>query len=207
MRMLATVAAGLVLLHLVVAYVHFEVVELPWLFRSLFDLDEEQSFGTWFTAMILFLAAISCREARHDPEQKNAVHLGVLEAGFIVLSIDEIAGLHETLNTVTGHSWTYYGMAGAGLAGLYFVPFLLRISRAAALMLIISGFVYLGGALGVELASDVYDENDMLDTLEYYLSTGLEEAMEMAGILLFIGTVRRTGLRSSSKRGSSSRSD
>lgn len=32
--------------HTAVMVVHYSITELPWLFRELLDLDEEQSFGT-----------------------------------------------------------------------------------------------------------------------------------------------------------------
>ena len=51
---------------------------------------------------------------------------------------------------------------------------------------VLAGGVYLGGALGVEVLTDPYLENDELNTLPYNLWTALEEAMEMGGVLIFL---------------------
>ena len=54
----------------------------------------------------------------------------LLSVGSLLLSIDEIAGIHETLNSIDmmgDMSWTIPGAIVAGLAGLYFVPFLLNL--------------------------------------------------------------------------------
>ena len=51
----------------------------------------------------------------------------------------------------------------------------------------LAGAVYLGGALGVEVLTDPYLENDELNTLAYNLWTALEESMEIAGMLIFLG--------------------
>jgi hypothetical protein len=65
------------------------------------------------------------------------------------------------------------------------VPFLLHLPIKYRLLFIVSGFIYLGGALGVELGTISYEENDQLDTLAYNLWNAVEEGMEMFGIILF----------------------
>jgi hypothetical protein len=54
---LGWLAAFLVFAHIVVHVIHYRVRELPWLLTCLFDLDEEQSFPTWFSAVLLLIAA------------------------------------------------------------------------------------------------------------------------------------------------------
>ena len=114
----------------------------------------------------------------------------LLSVGSLLLSIDEIAGIHETLNSIDmmgDMSWTIPGAIVAGLAGFYFVPFLLKLPRPLAIRFVLAGAVYLGGALGVEVLTDPYLENDELNTLAYNLWTALEESMEIAGVLIFLG--------------------
>ena len=65
---------------------------------SFFDLDEEESFGTWFNSGILMMAAaLLVNQARVVQAQGRAWHRLwlVLGIGFLVLSVDEIAGMHE----------------------------------------------------------------------------------------------------------------
>jgi hypothetical protein len=98
--------------------------------------------------------------------------------------------MHETVNSldlIGDMSWTVPGAIVAGAAGLYFIPFLLKIPRPLAMRFVLAGGVYLGGALGVEVLTDPYLENDELNTLPYNLWTALEEAKEMGGVLIFLG--------------------
>lgn len=51
-------AAVLVVLHLVIMWLYWEDVipTLAWKEVSIFDLDTEESFGTWFSALLLLMA-------------------------------------------------------------------------------------------------------------------------------------------------------
>ncbi|MFP8877143.1 MAG: hypothetical protein VCB99_09590 [Myxococcota bacterium] len=53
-------------------------------------------------------------------------------------------------------------------------------------LFILAALIYVGGAVGVERATDWYDVHDLLDTLAYNLWTAVEETMEMAGVIVFI---------------------
>ena len=48
---------------------------------------------------------------------------------------------------------------------------------------------YVGAAVGIENATDWYDDSDLLNTLEYNLTTVVEEALEMTGVILFIHAI------------------
>ncbi len=187
------IAGALVAIHVLLNVVHYQITDLPWLARQIFDVDEEDSFPTWFSAMLLLLTSVSLwvnakTLSTSDSSLSERWHL--LSVGFLLLSIDEIAGMHETLNSLDimgDMSWTVPGGIIAGATGLYFVPFLLKIPRPLAIRFVLAGAVYLGGALGVEVLTDPYLENDELNTLPYNLWTAVEEAMEMGGVLLFLG--------------------
>jgi hypothetical protein len=188
-RALAAGAAALVLLHVAVMLVHYRVAEIPWLIRSLFDLDEEQSFGTWFSVALLLLAA--CLLHLHARERRAAGDRwarawSALGWGFLLLSVDELVGLHETLNTVLDLSWVAPGAALVALVGLRLVPFLRQLPRRTLVLFLASGGIYLSGALGVELATEPMERQGRLDTLEYNLSTAAEEGLEMGGVILFL---------------------
>ncbi len=46
--------------------------------------------------------------------------------------------------------------------------------------------MYIGAAVGVELSTDWYAEEDLLNTLAYNLWNALEEGLEMAAVVLFM---------------------
>lgn len=188
------VALSLVGIHVVLSFFHYLVHELPWLMRQIFDVDEEDSFPTWFSAFLLLFTSVTCGALARRASQEghvNAVSWTALGIGFLLLSIDEIAGMHETINSMDlPFSWTVPGAILAAFSGGLFVPFLLRLPRGIATRFVLGGAVYLGGALGVEVLTDPYLENDQLNTLAYYLWTALEEFMEMGGVLIFLGGCR-----------------
>jgi len=53
-------------------------------------------------------------------------------------------------------------------------------------LFILSGCIFVGGAVGVEMSTDWYADEDLLNTLAYNLWNTVEEGMEMAGVVLLI---------------------
>lgn len=194
MRLLWTCVAVLVGVHTVLTILHYEVVEVPWYVRQIFDVDEEDSFPTWYSASALLLTAgvlwVQTQRARRLSHPLRWHWLG-LAAGFLFLSVDEIAGMHETLNSITEISWAVPGALVGALVGGAYLMFLLQIERRTAIQFVIGGAVFLGGAVGVELYTEPYLHNDQLNTLAYNLWTAVEEGMEMAGVLIFLQALLR----------------
>lgn len=173
--------------------VHYKVTDVSYLLKDLLDLDQEQSFGAWFSSLLLLscgvlLLVTASNGAPSAPRgrQPFRFHWVVLGFGFVLLSLDEVVGLHETLNTVVDYSWTIPGATLALLVGIAFLPFLARLPSRTRWFFILAGLVYLGGALGIERASETLAYADLLDTLEYNLATALEEVMEMSGAAIML---------------------
>ena len=106
----------------------------------------------------------------------------MLSVGFLALSIDEVAGLHESINTAVEISWAYPAAVLVLILGLSFIPFLLSLERRLAVLFVTSGLIYISGVLGVEVLSEDMDE----DSMAYGFATAVEEGMEMLGALLFL---------------------
>ena len=189
-------AGALLIVHLVAVTLFFG----GWLDCSywqieILDLDAEESFGTWFAAVILLQAARLLHLQAQAADRLRGWWL-VLAAGFCVLSVDEVAGMHEYLNTSLGDtSWTLVGAVGAGLVGVAFLPCLARLERGTRNRFVVAGLAYLGGALGVERSTDGATREE-LNSLFYNLTTALEEGLEMAGVILFIAALERLSRRS-----------
>ncbi len=155
---------------------------------AIFDLDEEESFGTWFSTAILFFAAILfnyqarlCR-AVSDRMRYWWIALGL---GFIAMSVDEVVGLHEMINTAFDESlWTGLSLGIVILAGLGFIPFLWHYRWRTSGLFLLSGILFVGGSVGMEQ----YSGTD-LNSLQYNMLTGLEEGLEMSGVILAIYAV------------------
>ncbi|WP_221032468.1 hypothetical protein [Actomonas aquatica] len=183
----------LVGIHVLLTVIHYRFTELPWLFRQIFDVDEEDSFPTWYSAMALLFTALTL--AAHawgqtdQAQNQGLIAWRVLAAGFLFLSIDEIAGMHETLNSVTEMSWAIPGGIVALGVGVFYLRFLRRLPLGVAVGFCIGGAIYVGGAVGIELLTEPFLENDALDTLPYNIWTAVEESMEMGGVLVFLGVL------------------
>jgi len=152
---------------------------------AVFDLDEEESFGTWFSSGILGMSAalllFQARVARAQGADWARWWL-VLGIGFCVLSIDEVVGMHEYMNTVLEDiPWTVVGFPIFILVGLAYMPFLWHHRGRTALLFLVAGAIYGGGAVGVEHFTD-----SDVNSLHYNMWTALEEGMEMLGVILFI---------------------
>ena len=173
---------GFITIHCALTYYHYEITEVPWLVRQLFDLDEENNLPTWFSSFLLLNNALLLFVRAQFSKNDNYYAWLWLAIGFLVLSIDEVAGLHESLNTAIDTNWAIPGGILVILTGLAFIPFLLSLPRRIALLFICSGLIYVSGAIGVELLSEDMDEESMA----YGFATALEEGMEMLGAYLFL---------------------
>ena len=193
-RGLILAAACLVIAHLGLWTWHYRVGELPWLVRQLFDLDQENNLPTWFSGALLGATAalLGLRAARARIERRGwAGHWTALAVGFVLLSLDEVAGVHESINSAIVIPWAIPAAAGVAVLGTAFVPFLLALPRRTSGLFLLAAALYVGGALGVELVGNEMVGNKMRDTLQYKLATAVEESLEMAGAILFLSALLR----------------
>lgn len=180
-------ALCLILTHLSLYLYNYQVEELEWLLLQLFDLDEENNLPTWYSSFLLlnnaFLLALVARA--HDTQDK--LQWTLMSLGFFILSIDEVAGLHETFNSAIEMNWAIPGAILVLLIGAAFIPFLRRLRRGLAVMFVLSGTVFVSGAIIIELLSEDMDS----DSLGYMLAVAVEEGFEMFGAWLLLTTLLR----------------
>lgn len=182
----------LLLIHIALTICHYRWIELPWIVRELFDVDEEESIPTWFSSGVLLLVAVVLFFIYHLKRLAGdalAPYWAGLGAGFTFMSVDEIAGFHETLNSVIEMSWAVPGLVVAVVVGLLYLKFLSSLPAATAVRFMMAGGIFVGGAIGVELATEPFLYNDELDTLAYNLWTPVEEGMEMGGVIFFLSAL------------------
>ena len=178
-------AVCLVSIHLGLYVYNYRVEELEWLLLQLFDLDEENNLPTWFSSFLLlnnafFLALVARLESTQDKLQWT-----LMSIGFFILSVDEVAGLHESFNSSIEMNWAIPGAILVAGVAVAFIPFLLRLRRGLAGRFILSGVIFVSGAIVVELLSEDMDS----DSLSYMLAVAFEEGLEMLGAWLFLCTL------------------
>ena len=172
-------------------------------FMPLISLDAEHNLPALFsTALLLSASAVLTLIALLESRRKapDTLKWGILAAGFLLMGIDETMALHEKLieplrKALDGQhhhlgifyfAWVIPGIALVAILGAFFLPFLIRLPRRTAIAFVLSGAIYVGGALGVELVEGWWREEHGHRNLTYHLLVSLEEGMEMVGVIAFI---------------------
>jgi hypothetical protein len=180
--LLLLISLSFVLLHTLLFSYHYYVNELPFLVRQLFDLDEENNLPTWWSSFLLLNVAFFVLVSALTKHDKFRPYWFAIAIGFLVLAIDEVAGLHETFNATIVPSWALYGGVLVAVIALIFIPFLRSLDGRLALSFVLSGVVFVTGAIVVEILSEGIDT----DSLAYSFAVALEEGLEMLGALMFL---------------------
>jgi hypothetical protein len=167
----------------------------------LFDLNAEQNVPTYFNASLhlfssLLLAVIMILKKRsRDP---YAARWTVLCCGFLFMAFDEAAGLHELMerpmqellgDRATGvfhFAWVIPGMLIVLFFAIWFVKFLLHLPRSSMLLFLLSGGLFIGGAVGVELFEGRHAALHGSHNLTFDTYVLVEETLEMVGLTVFI---------------------
>lgn len=169
-------------------------------FVYFFDASKEDNIPTLFSTLILFIASDFLFLIYLIPDkqvQKNKKYWLLLSLIFLYLSVDEAISIHEQFNKVKslmtsempGYNvnapWILpYGFLVL-VIGIFFIKFLFRLPVKTRKLFVISGIIYVSGAIGFEILEGeavlayAYGK-------EYYLLCAAEEFLEMSGVILFI---------------------
>jgi hypothetical protein len=165
----------------------------------LFNQDEENNIPAWYASSTLLLCSILLAVIGLAKKQMGlpyARHWLVLAAIFLYLSLDEAASIHEmtllplhyALNT-TGYlyfAWVVPGGMFVLVVLLAYLPFLATLPVKTRYLFLISGALYVGGALGIEAIGGNYVYLYGPGNLTYSMLVGVEEGLEMIGVASFI---------------------
>ena len=165
-------------------------------FIELFHLDKESNIPTFFASVLLLSSAILLGGICWFTNNNDRHYWLLLTVLFLGLAIDESSAIHERLidpvRRVVGVSqWFYYAwIIPAGIflivLSIYLLRFLWRLPAATRTRFLVAGCVFVGGAMGIEIIGGYYVFFHDKETLAYNLIAGVEEVMEMVGVVLFI---------------------
>jgi len=162
--------------------------------RRIFDVDDERSIPTWFSTLQLFVACqllVVIAWVQATRRDRFAGMWWLLGAIFALLSMDEIAGIHEDSTLLTGAigirgPWVIGGAALVAVLGLLFIPFLRALPSTIARLFLLGAVIAMGGAIGVELL----DTGSASHSHEFSWSgtfvTAIEEFLERTGFAIFV---------------------
>ncbi len=201
-RVLAIAASALVFIGLVgqmLVYLggHDRVFGLV----RLFDLNGEKNVPAIFSGLLLLFAALllgiitSTRKKRADGDTG---YWALLTLGFLYMAADEVFSFHErsteplrallenAASNVLYYAWVVPGVAVVLLLALLYAGFLRRLPADTRHAFLLAAALYLGGCIGVEMIGGAFDAAYGQQHLVYALISSLEEALEMAGVIVFI---------------------
>lgn len=164
----------------------------------LFRFEREANVPTLYSSIaLLFSSALLLIIAKKNRRIGSAYFpwLG-LAVIFLFISIDEIASIHERLIAPVRESLGTSGLLffawiiPYGVALLVFViaysRFLFRLPKKISALFVISGAIFVSGAIGFEMLGgwrfEMYGNHDLVYSLYYTC----EETLEMVGIAIFI---------------------
>jgi len=199
--LLAFIAAVIVAIHvgtlvLMYGFHHDNVMGLT----KLFDIDGERNIPAYFSFSLLLFAAVllaSIAARQKNGSQPRGVYWAVLAVVFAYLAFDEGFELHERLgdyiaywgrvHELQSYVWLIpYALFGVTML-LAFTRFLKQLPPEHRKRVIISGAVYVTGAMGFEALGALYVHHYHTELgLGYDIETAIEETLEMTGSILFI---------------------
>jgi hypothetical protein len=176
----------------------------------LFDVNGEGNVPSWFSSALLMgcalLAGLLASLVRRAGGRDAGWWAG-LAAVLALLSLDEIAGLHERLGGPAGgvlgdaargplrFAWVVPGVLLVLVVGVAFLGFVRRLPGDTRRLVVTAGAMYLVAAVGLEAAGGVVLDAQG-DRGGYLLVTAAEEGLEMSGsVLLLYALLRLLRLR------------
>jgi hypothetical protein len=197
---LTLIAVALVCLNFIVGFLRFELGhDTLWGFSGhKWLLDEEGTIPAWYSSALMLLCAVLLAAIGGGVRDKNGAyvkHWLALSAIFVLMSLDEVASLHEMVNKVRD----YFGASGAFyypwvvpasvfllVLGILYFKFLIALPRRTALIFVTAASIFVLGAIGMEMVgAALYASDDNEDQWGYFISTTIEETFELTGLLLF----------------------
>ena len=201
-RILVSITAILVVMDLTVKLIR-EFLGYDYMFGivPLFDFYEEANIPTWYSSVLLLIAAalmfitfLRCQKMN----LKFTRHWLGLALFFLFLSIDEASGLHETAGrflkrtSIQGlmpreesSSWILLAIPLGLFLGIIYLRLFLCMPTRFKRLFALSAALYISGCLGMEWVEILYLVNHPID-LNFYLMTTLEETLEMSGLIVLI---------------------
>lgn len=179
----------------------YDLDQNNWFFQ-MFNFNKEKNVPAIFSGLLHFTASFFL--ARIAFRKIIIAHpkwfWGVLSFTFLFLGIDELFRIHENirgnaLGNSSGnflYSWIFFYLGGLILLTVIFLKPLLLLPKRIFWGFLISGFLFVSGAVGMEnivgyiiLQKQIPLQIIDVDPLLFFLSS-IEELLEMFGVSLFI---------------------
>jgi len=170
-----------------------------------FDVGGEQTVAAWFSSVLFLLCGLvlihvaGLKRRFAEPYALHWLFLGLI---FFALSMDDTVAFHESLIDpmralfqVTGgiflYAWVIPAIAGVLVVGAAYVGFVFHLEPRYRNPIILSGVVFLTGAVGFEMMEGAFAAFYAGHLVIYETAVHVEDTLEFAGVLLFLYTLLR----------------
>ena len=182
--------------------IHLAGYEDSYRIVRLVNLDAERNIPALFSTLLLLCAALLLAFItilKKNLKATYVTHWGFLACGFLFMTADEAFSFHEMLVPPMrkllgdGHlgifyfAWVLPGICLVAVLALSFLRFLWHLPARTRLIFVLAATLYLGGSIGFELIGGHYAESSGTKNLTYNMLATVEESLEMAGAITFIG--------------------
>lgn len=168
-------------------------------FVRLFHVTGEGNITSWFSSLLLLFSAILLLVIANGVSAKQGPfirHWYVLSAIFAFLALDEAASIHElTMDPLrnllhpTGifhFAWVIIAIPLVLLFVIVYIKFLFHLPKDTRWLFLVGGFLYVFGAMGMDMIAGFVLDNDLVQGRLYGLLITIEEFMENVGMVIFI---------------------
>ena len=181
------------------ALIHFAGVSEKF-YQDFFDainLDEEFNLTAIYSGLLLYASSFLLKEIAVSSQGGKRRDWMLLSKVFLFLAFDEvfqvhelfvIPGLRQYLHPSLASIWVIpYGILFA-LFSFKFIPFFLGLRKQVSVLSLISGGVYVSGAIAFEALNSWLVRTGQISRSGFYyeLISGFEELFEMVGIIIFL---------------------
>lgn len=166
-------------------------------------LNPDREFNLPSLVSVVLLAACSgllfvAAQQDHGDGGRRSPYWWVLGIGFLAMAIDEWMSVHELLVPVLRRpdlpgvfhfAWVMAALPLVLALGAVFAGFWLRLPRGTRFGVALAAAMYLGGAIGIEMAGGAYAAGHGQATLWYAALVAIEEWAEMVGVAILLTTL------------------
>ena len=132
-----------------------------------FNLDREMNIPTWFASILFLFSALLLWKVGESAIDRRRYWRG-LALVFILLSLDEVAALHEMAvapfrrwfhaGGLFYFSWVIPGAAIVAVLSMLYLRVFLRLPPGVKRVFLVAAALFLGGSLGLEMAGGRFVE-------------------------------------------------
>ena len=167
---------------------------------EILNMDRELNLPTLFAVFLFIVSSFLLKKISFLKGKESSSDWVLLSKIFLFLAFDEALQIHEIfifpnlrpyIHPSLGSTWVIpYGLLLA-IIGWRFKHFIRRLPKNTSSKLLQSGFTYVLGAIGMEMVGSfaVRSELIRLHSFEYGAITGVEELLELCGLIFLINTL------------------